>query len=421
MHFYRIGCYVQCVSIVLKIELKVVLIDFNKLGQQINNCIFESNCILMKFLRLLPLAVFMSFFLVSCNEDIDFTGTASEAPVVYCLLDQNDTLHYVKITRAFAGNNNATEVAQIADSSYYDQVDVKIEQWAGPVKIGEYQLTDTTITGKTPGAFYNPDQKVYYFKEPNLKVTETVNTPGGQQTFNVEYRLIASINNGEFVVNAKTELVQGTGITTPIGQGAYAFVNYNNGTTNYLQQNVKVNAGNSSVVETRLELVMDEYFNGVPVQKSFFWKLGYVSIDNFASGNIAAFKANGETFLNLVKQNVTNDPTITRRVLKEIRLYATCGSSDLNTYMIVNQPSSSLAQTKPTYTNLTTSDNRPVIGIFSSRSTVIQKKIAYNPMAQTLRAFDKNTTRELCIGPITGNLLFCSEHINDNTETYHCN
>lgn len=375
----------------------------------------------MKFLRFLPIVAFLSIFLVSCNEDIDFTGTASEAPVLYCLLDQNDTLHYVKLTKAFAGNNNASEVALIDDSSYYDQVDIVIEQWAGSTKIGEYQLTDTVITGKDPGAFYSPDQKVYYFKEDNLKAIHTINTPNGSQTFNVEYRLIASINNGEFKITANTELVQGTSITTPISQGAYAFVNYNNGTTNYLQQNVKINAGNSSIVEARLQFFMDEYYNGVPVEKSYIWKLGYMSEDAFASGGIAAFKASGETFINLVKSNVTEDPTIDKRVLKKVRLLATCGTSDLNKYILVNQPSSSLAQTKPTFTNLSTSDGRPVVGIFSSRSTIIQEKLAYNPMAQTLRAFDKNSTKELCTGPVTGLLKFCSEHISDASELYSCN
>ena len=107
--------------------------------------------------------------------------------------------------------------------------------------------------------------------------------------------------------------------------------------------------------------------------------------------------------------------------MKKVRLLATCGTSDLNKYILVNQPSSSLAQTKPTFTNLSTSDGRPVVGIFSSRSTIIQEKLAYNPMAQTLRAFDKNTTKELCTGPITGTLWFCSEHIGDASELYHCN
>ena len=73
----------------------------------------------MKLLQrsLFPLVALLVFGLSSCNEEIDFAGSASEAPVLYCLLDQADSIHYVKLTRAFAGNNNAVEVAQIADSA----------------------------------------------------------------------------------------------------------------------------------------------------------------------------------------------------------------------------------------------------------------------------------------------------------------
>ena len=84
--------------------------------------------------------------------------------------------------------------------------------------------------------------------------------------------------------------------------------------------------------------------------------------------------------------------------------------------MLVNQPSSSLAQNKPTYTNLTVSENdKNVIGIFSSRQTVKSFKPFYTtPQQAYIRAIDKNSTRELCIGPFTGLYLFCSNHPGDN-------
>lgn len=78
-----------------------------------------------RFLSLLFLA---AFFLQSCSEDLKLSGDFKETAIVYGLLDQADSLHYVKITRAFIGPGNALDIAQIADSSYFDQVDATISE-----------------------------------------------------------------------------------------------------------------------------------------------------------------------------------------------------------------------------------------------------------------------------------------------------
>jgi hypothetical protein len=103
----------------------------------------------------------------------------------------------------------------------------------------------------------------------------------------------------------------------------------------------------------------------------------------------------------------------------------TGGSEELYNYMVVNAPSSSLAQSKPTYTNLTVNNNKKVIGIFSSRQTLRFYRPFFTNAAQAyIRAIDKKSTKELCQGPITGLLLFCSDHPGDNvvgaSEPYAC-
>ena len=50
-------------------------------------------------------------FLTSCSEEVNLTGDFKETAVVYGLLDHADSLHYVKITRAFIGPGNALEIA----------------------------------------------------------------------------------------------------------------------------------------------------------------------------------------------------------------------------------------------------------------------------------------------------------------------
>ena len=98
---------------------------------------------------------------------------------------------------------------------------------------------------------------------------------------------------------------------------------------------------------------------------------------------------------------------------------------ELFNYISVNKPSSSLAQSKPSYTNLSVTNGKRVVGIFSSRQTVkIFKPFYTSPQQAYIRAIDKKSTRELCQGPITGTYLFCSNHPGDNVvnqeESYAC-
>ena len=131
-----------------------------------------------------------------------------------------------------------------------------------------------------------------------------------------------------------------------------------------------------------------------------------------------SFSANGSVFYNLIKTNVTNDASINKRQLTKMELTVTGGTEVLSKYILVSQPSSSLAQSKPSYTNVSCSDGRQAIGIFTSRNKLVQTKISNT----STRAIDDKSTKELCTGPITGALQFCSDNQLDinNGVSYIC-
>lgn len=64
---------------------------------------------------------------VSCTTEVDITGKWKNIPVVYSIIDQADSVHYVRINRVFSGNQSAYDMAIIPDSLLYDDtLDVKI-------------------------------------------------------------------------------------------------------------------------------------------------------------------------------------------------------------------------------------------------------------------------------------------------------
>lgn len=360
-------------------------------------------------LRLFPLfAAFTAVLLMtSCKEEIEFNGDFEETAVVYGLLDQADTIHYIKITRVFGGSNNSLEVAQIEDSSYFTDIVVVVDELVNGSVARSWTLNDTTLTNKEEGVFYSPDQKVYYFKT----------TPGQPLISTASYRMTATINGGEYVVKGTTQLVQNLSITSPSQNAAMSFATSNVSENGYNTQLFNINSGNAERIDLRMKVYFDEFKNGVATEKSFTWKLGEVNGNEITPNASTYFYGSGNTFYTLVKQNVTEDPLIDKRELTRVQIIATGGSEDLNQYILLNEPSSSLAQNKPIFTNLTAVDadgnERKVIGLFSSRATVIQEKPEWVNALPYYRAIDNNSTKELCAGTITGALLFCSDHPSD--------
>ena len=365
------------------------------------------------------IAAFISFF-YSCSEKVNLVGDFKETAVVYGLLDHSDSIHFIKITRAFIGPGNALEIAKIPDSSYFNQVEATVSEFVDGNLTRTWVLEDTIVENKdTNGAFYGPEQKVYYFKTlPTTVSSSGLNgviqtSPNPQLTSlnpDATYKFKAIINGGEFEVTGETELVKG--ITTTASSQNFTF-KFANNPGEYVPTGVAVSSsGNSFVVNTQLDIAFNEHRGSDITEKRFNWQLGEV---NTLPGTAKTFSAIGQTFYDLVKANVSNDPTITKRTFNGIYVTVTGGAEELYNYMVVNQPSSTLAQSKPSYTNLSVSNGKRVVGIFSSRQTIkIFKPFYVSAQQAFIRAIDKKSTRELCQGPITGTLLFCSNHPGDN-------
>ena len=372
--------------------------------------------------------IFISLGLIvlnSCNEKIELIGDFVETAVVYGLLDQADSLHYIKINRAFIGPGNALEIAQIADSSYFNKVDATISEYLNGNLTRSWLLRDTILDNKDPnGVFYAPEQKVYYFKTMPTGFNGVIQTSTNPQMTSLNpqaiYKIDIVLNDGAFSVSGETELVRG--ITSAAATQNFNF-KFADNPGEYTSTGITVSStGNSFVLNTQLKIAFNEWENNTYSEKSFFWNLGEADVQPLSS---KVFTANGETFYDLMKSNCTENSTITKRTFKGVTIKITGGAEELYNFIAVNKPSSGLAQSKPTYTNLTATNGKRVIGIFSSRQTVeIYHPFYVSQQQAYLRALDKKSTRELCQGPITGLYLFCSNHPGDNVvnqeESYAC-
>ena len=349
------------------------------------------------------LSISLSF--TSCKEEVNLIGDFKETAIVYGLLNQSENTHLIKINRAFIGPGNALEIAKIPDSSYFSSVDATIYEYVGESKTKSWTLNDTTVNNKSEnGIFYAPTEKLYYFN--------------GSLNPDATYKLEIILYKGtskEFTVTGETQLV--SGITS--GQNAFSSsFDFVNSDGSLKSSNITVSSpGNAAIINASLKIFFSEYQDNVLLNNiSYTWNTGESQISN---GNSFGTPLSGQLFYQIIRDNVTKNPLINKRKLDSLNIILTGGSTEFNDYINANKPSSSLAQSKPNYTNLKATNGKNAVGLFSSRYTKTLSLKFYIPL-QNPSCLTQKSREYLCTGGITGNLFFCSSHNYDSGKSYHC-
>ncbi len=340
-------------------------------------------------------------FLAGCNTKFSVNGDYVETPIVHFLLDQGQEFQFLKLNRTFLQEGNANEFAKQPELSYFDNVVATVSEIKNGSTQRTWTLQDTIIKNKKEGVFYGPEQKLYFFKANDLDE-------------NAIYRLNIDVNNGDHVITGQTQLVKGVEITFPKPNQPLSFAENDVVQNGYRNTPISFSKSSSAATfKVQIRFDYNEFTSSGFETKSVLWTVGEIDNSN-VNANATTVFANGEQFYEFVKANIPEDSDVTKRQISAFEISLVAGSNDLYTYMLTNEPTSSLAQNKPTYSNVD-----GALGIFSSRVTVKQYKPAFIP--PFTRGLNENSTKELCKGKYTAPLKFCSHLLSDNNTNYYCN
>ena len=111
-----------------------------------------------------------TFFLWSCETEFEVNAPTKDVTIVYGLLEANKDTQYVKVYRAFLGEEDALIMASDPDSIYYnsENVEIRINEYVPSGTLNNtIILKDTFLEDFTAINGANPiPNKVYYFNEP---------------------------------------------------------------------------------------------------------------------------------------------------------------------------------------------------------------------------------------------------------------
>ncbi len=287
-----------------------------------------------------------------CNNELDVTDEWKEVPVLYGLLNPGDSIHIIKVTKAFLGDGNALLMAQNPDSSYYgDELKVSLTEIDPQGWYNNTWVFDTMwIHDKQPGVFFSGDQKLYKVKAP----------------LNTTCRYLVRIENTKTGMSAyaETALVGPISILKPRGG-----LKYFSFTSTAETQTELLEASNGKVYQMviRFNFAEVNLTTSDTTHKSIDWVFPNKKVTSLTGNGTEkiTWSFPGVSFYSNVKAKVKEDPNV-KRIPGMVDFIAYAGGDELNTYIDITSPINTIVTDRPDYTNVTNGR-----GLLSSRTSKV--------------------------------------------------
>jgi hypothetical protein len=292
--------------------------------------------------------------LLGCNNKLNILAPYKDVTVVYGLMDQSDTVHYIRVNRAYQTSGNAITAAAQYDSINYPvgTLTVQLQDWNNGSLVGTITLDTTTGINLNAGIFSYPKQVLYYTKQ--------VLNPNDQ------YNLLITNVKTNKVITGSTTLLPDVNVTVA---GFSDFLdNFPIDITNGVQYPTYIQW--TSGIATIYQLNMQFYYNSIDsVNKDTslqYINWGFPEHVSSQSGTVMSDAITCLGFQELIKTSFQPVPlgSPIKRVPLYMKVQFTSGSLDLNTYIQLSQPSLGINQDKPFYSDVTNG-----VGIYTARHT----------------------------------------------------
>jgi hypothetical protein len=311
--------------------------------------LFKSN----KRQILLSISLIVSLFYYGCKNDIDIFTDYKEQAVIYGLIDLGLDVQHIRISRTFLNPNvPAKNVAQIPDSLYFDDLEVKlINEQSGTV----IQLNSVDTIPKDTG-FFQSQVNILFATDAPIQRGEI-------------YRLEVKNPKTGYFASARTALVDRPIVLFPV-----SVANPNLTITPDLSIQLRfTNGNNAKSHDAAFEFWIHEFPKSDTTQKKLIrldWRFAK-DIRNESTTPSNRVRITPEiNFYDFFKASLSEDETVFRRIIRtDFVLYS--ASQDLTDFVDASRPSIGIVQKQTDYSNI---DN--AIGVFTSRHTYRQSNIS---------------------------------------------
>lgn len=287
-------------------------------------------------------------FSTACKNTFDVTSDYKDTTIIYAVLNQSDSVQYVKIYKAFLGEGDALVMAQQTDSFYYqDNLDVSLERWKNGVLSGIIDFKRDSSLPMDAGVFANFPNINYKSKDADSIYDDS------------SYRLVVKNR-----VSGKDVFAQ-----TPIVDKFYAF-NQSSFYIDLMANPFKVTWNNAQdarfyQISFRFHYAETNIATGDFVNKFVDWKIAEIDAGGYLVGSQISALIYPDDFYVYLRSQLLPDATVTRSA-GYIDIIYQAANEDFYQYYTINNYNTGLSQNIPQFSNISNG-----LGIFAARNTQI--------------------------------------------------
>ncbi len=302
----------------------------------------------MKYLRIITVFLFL-LGLMSCENELNVNDDWSDITVVYGILDRTQDTNWVRIHRAWLGQDKVSIGAQSPDSIYYAQtLLVQLEELNASGEIVHLidLIFDNTSRELEEGEFTTEEYRLY-------RTSETLKA-------DTEYRLRIQKNNGKPDITATTRVLEDDlRVVRPTPAQLIALEPLKDYTIQFDTQE------GSKIFQTYVTLRYKEHPIGQPGQLSYHEAVARLPVTdvNNTDGDVRVIVGyNTESLLQSFRNEIPFDPGVWR-YFQALDFTVLAGDEDLHTFINVNQPATGIVSERPDFSNI-----EGGYGLFASRA-----------------------------------------------------
>jgi len=328
--------------------------------------------------------LFLAFFCLSlfftCDNTLNVTDDWRNIPVIYALIDPNESINYIRIEKGFLDPEVGGEtIARIPDSLYYGpEVQARITNTRNGIA-----LTPQRVNLEDEGF---ARQEGVFATQPNIGYKILIDDLAIEAGDILRLELIDASDN--IMTSAEAPMV-----------GQYTIPNGQPGNPILFRENLDFSFGirsdeqSAHFYDCRLIFNYSEENSNDPgnvEEKSVVWEVarGIERARTSASGNfqsLSVFRVQGQEFFQFLEGAIPVDENVVRN-FRRIDLQYDAGGESLFNFINIGQANTGITSSQliPSFTNF----SGEAVGVFSSRTT-IRNEESFN-----LRTESRDSLRE---------------------------
>ena len=324
------------------------------------------------------IGVIVMSLLTSCETDFQINAENQEVPIVYCVLNNNSDIQYLKLNKTYLTDRAAFSNPPNQDSVYFDgNIEVVLEAWEGSKVSDIYIFEPSNEIPKDTGFFPNDNNLIYKVKAEIRPKTK--------------YSISIYLENKEKIVYAECESLGHLRVIDPL---------------NVPERKISLNIGqnyqcrwkpvdNAGVYQVVINFYYMEYEGQDSVQRKVVWPQAFTS--PLTNAESLSKEISGSRFFHIMDDHIPFKEGVIRKA-QGMDFVILSGGLEIKFYIESTAPSDGALMEKPVYTNITNG-----LGVFSTMSTaeipmiplgsVTIDSLAYGQLTKQLGFLDHNGVR----------------------------